>query len=77
MIPFVVHVYKVKEDDNAIGNISYSNTLKAWTRNGHVHISGLTSGKSYSIYDIYGKLVYHFYSYRRVSRPLYQNTGFT
>jgi hypothetical protein len=33
--------------------------LKAWQRNGMLHVSGLTAGKPWSIYNISGALVYH------------------
>jgi len=33
-------------------------TLAAWMQNGILHLSGLTVGKSWSVYDVSGKLVY-------------------
>ena len=32
--------------------------LKAWTQNGVLHVSGLTSGKPLFIYNLYGQLIY-------------------
>ena len=33
-------------------------TLKAWTQNGLLHVSGLTAGKQWRVYSISGTLVY-------------------
>ncbi|MCL2040440.1 MAG: hypothetical protein FWG84_00180 [Bacteroidales bacterium] len=41
-----------------IAEISQSNTLKAYTRNGILYVSGLTVGETWRVYDILGKLVY-------------------
>jgi len=32
--------------------------LKAWTQNGVLHVSGLTTGESWSIYNLYEQLIY-------------------
>jgi len=32
--------------------------LRAWTQNGVLHVSGLTSGKPCTIYNLYGQLIY-------------------
>ena len=46
-------------DGTAIDYIPHKDSLKAWIHNGALHISGLTSGKLWSIYTIGGQLVYH------------------
>ena len=47
------------DDDSSINNlISDKNPLRAWTSNGVVHITGLTVGKTVSIYNANGILVY-------------------
>ena len=33
--------------------------LKAWAQNGVLHVSGLTTGKPWSIYNLYGQLIYN------------------
>jgi hypothetical protein len=44
-----------------VGNeaIEGAQSLKAWTQNGILHVSGLTVGKPWSVYNISGVLVYH------------------
>ena len=32
--------------------------LKAWVQNGTLYVSGLTSDKLWSIYNLYGQLIY-------------------
>jgi len=34
-------------------------TLVAWMQRGVLHVSGLTAGKSWQVYDISGRLIYH------------------
>jgi hypothetical protein len=42
-----------------IGDIPQAKALKAWTQNGRLHVSGLTAGKPWSVYNISGAIVYH------------------
>ena len=60
----VVHVYILKDagqddDQSATTYIPDINTLKAWTLNEYLHVSGLTYSKPWSIYTIGGKLIHH------------------
>ena len=60
----VVHVYILKDagqgdDQSATIYIPEVNTLKAWTLNEYLHVSGLTYSKPWSIYTIGGKLIHH------------------
>ena len=32
--------------------------LKAWVQNGVLYVSGLTAGKPWNIYNLYGQLIY-------------------
>jgi len=32
--------------------------LRGWVQNGLLHVSGLTSGKPWTIYNLYGQLIY-------------------
>jgi len=32
--------------------------LRVWTQNGVLHVSGLKKGESWSIYNLYGQLIY-------------------
>jgi uncharacterized repeat protein (TIGR02543 family) len=32
--------------------------LRAWTRNGTLHVTGLTEGKPWQVYNLYGQLIY-------------------
>jgi len=32
--------------------------LRAWTQNGTLHVKGLTAGKTWSVYNLYGQLIY-------------------
>ena len=32
--------------------------LRAWMQNGVLHVLGLTSGKLWSVYNLYGQLIY-------------------
>ena len=32
--------------------------LKGWVQNGVLHVSGLTSGESWTIYNLYGQRIY-------------------
>jgi len=41
-----------------IENVSASSSLKAWAANGTLHVSGLTAGKTWSVYNISGYLIY-------------------
>jgi len=45
---------------NATGieNISQATGLKAWVANGTLHVSGLTAGKQWSVYNVAGILIY-------------------
>ena len=42
------------------GNVGagHASTLQAWTQNGVLHVSGLTEGKPWYVYNLYGQLVY-------------------
>jgi len=33
--------------------------LRAWTRNGLLHVTGLSTGEAFSVYTAVGSLVYH------------------
>jgi len=44
-------------NNTGINNILQEKTLAAWMQNGTLHVSGLTAGKSWSVYDVSGKLV--------------------
>ncbi|MDR0796189.1 MAG: DUF6383 domain-containing protein, partial [Tannerella sp.] len=32
--------------------------LKAWVQNGTLHVSGLTEGKPWQVYNLYGQMIY-------------------
>ena len=49
-------IYKVEE--TGINDVSNAKTLKAWTGNGQLHVSGLTAGKLWSVYDVSGLLIH-------------------
>ena len=51
---FSITVESIEE----ISEISHSNALKAYSRNGILYVSGLTVGETWRVYDILGKLVY-------------------
>jgi len=42
---------------DVISQNAQETTLAAWMQNGTLHVSGLTAGKSWSVYDVSGKLV--------------------
>jgi len=50
---------KFNQIKNATGieNVSQATALKAWVANGTLHLSGLTAGKQWSVYNIAGVLV--------------------
>ena len=50
--------YDPGDDQTATDNIP-QNDFKAWSGNGLLHVSGLTPGKYWSIYNSVGKLVHH------------------
>jgi hypothetical protein len=39
--------------------VAQAKTLKAWTQNGRLHVSGLAVGQVWRVYNISGSLVYH------------------
>jgi hypothetical protein len=45
-------------DDVAISEIPQPNTLKAYTQNRILYISGLIVGETWSVYNVLGKLIY-------------------
>ena len=46
-------------DDVANEQLTMNNEqLRVWTQNGVLQVSGLTSGKSWSVYNLYGQLIY-------------------
>jgi glucuronoarabinoxylan endo-1,4-beta-xylanase len=58
--------YLIQEEESAVSLPLYTgiddlpqvNALTAWTREGRLHVSGLTPGKSWSVYNLSGRLVY-------------------
>jgi uncharacterized protein (DUF2141 family) len=44
--------------NTGVGEIASSNPLKAWMRNGLLHVEGLTAGETLSIYSVSGQLAY-------------------
>jgi hypothetical protein len=40
-------------------DVPQAKTLKAWTQNGRLHVSGLAVGQVWRVYNISGSLVYH------------------
>ena len=47
-------VENITEMDNSL----QMNELKAWVENGMLHVSGLTAGKPWSVYNLAGMLIY-------------------
>ena len=45
-------------DDTGISQLSRPNPLRAWMRNGSLHVTGITPGETLSLYSITGTLVY-------------------
>lgn len=43
---------------DAVSQDTQGKILAAWMQNGMLHVSGLTAGKSWSVYNVSGKLVY-------------------
>jgi len=46
------------QQGTGIDAIHKANPLAAWMQNGMLHVSGLTAGKSWSVYDVTGIAVY-------------------
>jgi len=40
------------------GELLQTNPLKAWQTNGQLHVTGLTEGKTWSVYNVSGTLIY-------------------
>ena len=45
-------------DNTGISNLPKTKTLNAWVQDGALHVSGLTAGKSWSVYNDVGTIVY-------------------
>jgi hypothetical protein len=48
-----------KEKVTGVSELHPDNPLRAWVRDGLLHVAGLTTGETLSIYNATGALVYH------------------
>jgi len=54
----VQQTFHVVQQGTGVGNVPPSKSLEAWMQNGMLHVSGLTAGQSWRIYNASGELVY-------------------
>jgi len=54
----VQQTFHVVNQGTGINAVSPENPITAWSQNGMLHVSGLTEGKAWRVYDVSGKLVY-------------------
>ena len=56
---FYSNCIPLSDDDNAIGEISPKNPLKAWMRNGALCVTGISQNDMITVYNVAGQTVYH------------------